>query len=96
MNANLIIENLREQKNIIKNNYKANIIGLFGSLVRGEQRPDSDVDILVEFDKDADLINYLALSDYLENILGRKVDLVSLPFLRDKIRPSVIKDLRKI
>lgn len=96
MDAKLIIENLKKQKNVVKNNYKASIIGLFGSSARGEQKPDSDIDLLVEFDKDADMINYMALTNYLENILGKKVDLVSAPYLRDMIRPMVMKDLKKI
>ncbi|MFA4905674.1 MAG: nucleotidyltransferase family protein [Candidatus Margulisiibacteriota bacterium] len=96
MDAKLIIENLKKQKSNIKNTYKANIIGLFGSSARGEERPGSDIDLLVEFDSDADFINYMALTNYLESILGQKVDLVSAPYLREMIRPMVMKDLKKI
>ncbi|OGB88165.1 hypothetical protein A3J44_05185 [candidate division WOR-1 bacterium RIFCSPHIGHO2_02_FULL_45_12] len=96
MNAETIIENLKNQKNTVKNNYKASILGLFGSVARGEQRPGSDIDILVEFDKDADLFTYVALSDYLEKILGQKIDLISFPYLRAKIKPFVMKDLKRV
>lgn len=57
---------------------------LFGSFARGEQRPWSDVDILVEFDKDypMGLLKYAGMACDLENILGREVDLVEDGTLR--------------
>lgn len=81
---------------MIRSNYSANILGFFGSFARGEQKPNSDIDLLVEFNPGADLINYMALSDYLEKILGRKVDLVSYPFLRAEIKPFVMKELIRL
>lgn len=96
MNSRLIIKYLKEQRNAIRNNYGANILGFFGSFARGEQNPNSDIDLLVEFDQGADLINYLALSNYLEKMLGKKVDLVSYPFLRAEIKPFVMKELKRI
>ncbi|KAF0134847.1 MAG: putative nucleotidyltransferase [Candidatus Saganbacteria bacterium] len=96
MNSKLIIKHLKEQKNNIKNTYQANILGLFGSFARREQKSGSDIDILVEFDQGADLFNFISLSNYLEKILGKKIDLVSYPFLRPEIKSSVMKDLKKI
>jgi hypothetical protein len=96
MNAQSIIENIKKQKTRIKVDYKAKIIGLFGSFSRNEQKANSDIDLLVEFDKDADLINYVGLSDYLELVLCQKVDLVSRSFLRKEIKPFVMKDLKEI
>lgn len=53
-------------------------VGLFGSFARGDARPDSDVDVYVEFD-DAQRTydNFFALHERLENLLGRRVDLVT-------------------
>lgn len=96
MDPKLIFEYLKKQKNNIHKNYQANIIGLFGSFARNEQKPNSDIDVLVDFDKSADLINYLSLSNYLEKAFKRKVDLVSSACLRPEIRPFVLKDLKKI
>lgn len=95
-NSRLIIKYLREKKDTIRANYGANIMGFFGSFARGEQKLNSDIDLLVEFNKEADLINYMALSDHLEKIFGRKVDIVSYPFLRADIKPSVMKELIRL
>ena len=59
--------------------YKVRELSLFGSAARGEMRPDSDVDLLVEFLPDAqvDLVDYAGLMLDLTRLLGRKVDLVS-------------------
>ena len=63
--------------------------GLFGSLVTGGARADSDVDILVELKDDVSLLDYIGIKLELEEALGRKVDLVEYgtlkPLLKDKI-----------
>jgi len=59
-------------------------IGIFGSFARGTMRPDSDIDIEVEFGKGADSWrNFIGLAGYLEDLLGRKVDLVTKRVLDD-------------
>ena len=62
---------------------------LFGSLVAGEERPDSDVDILVKLKDDVSLLDYIGIKLEVEDALGRKVDLVEYgtlkPLLKDKI-----------
>jgi len=69
---------------------------LFGSVARGEDRPDSDVDILVEFDKTKPMgmFKYVQFGLDLEDRVGRKVDVVSR--LNKYIEPYVINDLRVI
>ncbi|MBI2172139.1 MAG: nucleotidyltransferase family protein [Chloroflexi bacterium] len=62
-------------------------LALFGSLVRDEARPDSDVDLLVEFEVGVTLFDYSRLNRYLEELLGAKVDLV--------VRRAVIKELQE-
>ena len=53
-------------------------IGLFGSVVRGEIRDDSDIDLIVEFDEGmATLHNFIGLTEYLEKLFGRKVDVLT-------------------
>lgn len=50
---------------------------MFGSIARGEDRADSDIDLLVTFDEDADVFDQAGLTCELENLLGRRVDVVS-------------------
>jgi len=62
---------------------------LFGSLARGEDREDSDIDILVEFEAGKSLLDLAGLKIELEEVLGRRVDLLTFnslhPLLKDKI-----------
>lgn len=69
-------------------------IGLFGSVIRGEQTNKSDVDILVELkDEYKTLKNYVALVDYLELYFDSKVDLVTLESLDPYIRPYILNEV---
>jgi predicted nucleotidyltransferase len=62
---------------------------LFGSAVRDELRDDSDVDVLVEFNTAATYSRYMGLKFYLEDLLGRRIDLVTTKGLRQEFRPTV-------
>jgi len=76
--------------------YYVRELSVFGSAARGEMRPDSDIDILVEFLPVAciDLVDYAGLMLDLSNLLGRKVDLVSKNGLKPLIRSSVMGEAR--
>ena len=87
-----IKEILRRHKEILKKKYKVKSIAIFGSYARGEQKDTSDIDILVEFYKTPDLIEFVDLKYYLEDILGIKVDLVTKNALHPMIREEVLKD----
>ena len=67
-------------------------IGIFGSFARGEQKDSSDVDILVKFEMPT-FKNFMNLSFYLEDLLEREVDLVTVKGLHPRIRPYVEKDV---
>ena len=64
-------------------------LAVFGSTVRGEAKPDSDIDILVQFDGPADWRRYFGMQSYIEDLLGRPVDLVTEKALRKELRPYV-------
>lgn len=64
-------------------------VALFGSVVRGEEVPESDVDILVTFIKPIGLFKWVELEEELSKHLGRKADLVSARALKPRIRPRV-------
>jgi predicted nucleotidyltransferase len=67
-------------------------MSLFGSIARGEMRPDSDVDLLVTFKPDAEigLIEFLQFQDELSALFGREVDLVSKRGLRSELRGEIL------
>ena len=66
---------------------------LFGSVARDEAGPDSDVDLLVEFNQDVGLFEFIELRLYLQDILGYSVDLGTQNALKEHLREPVLKDL---
>lgn len=76
--------------------YHVRELSVFGSAARGEMRPESDVDLLVDFMPEAkvDLFDYSGLMLDLTHLIGRKVDLVSKKGLKPLIRASVLKEAR--
>ena len=87
-----IKEILKKHKKELQENFKIKNIGIFGSYVRGEQREASDVDILVEFYETPDLLKFIELERYLEEILGVKVDLVRKQAIREELRERILKE----
>jgi len=90
-----IKEILQRYKTELEERYGVNEIGVFGSYVRGEQRADSDLDILVEFKPDAkmDLIKFIELEDYISNLVGIKVDLVMKSGLKPRIGRCILQEV---
>ena len=86
------IDLLKSHAQDIKANFAVRRIGIFGSFSRGEQKESSDIDILVEFEKPT-FRNFMDLSFYLEDLFGRKVDLVTVKGLHPRIRPFVETDV---
>lgn len=82
---------LSDQRDVLKNNYHVKELGLFGSVVRGESTKDSDVDILVEFETPVGFFEFIRLENFLAEIIGNKVDLVSKKALKRVIREEVLK-----
>jgi uncharacterized protein len=89
-----------EIKNIILSHlkdYDPQKVGIFGSFARGDNKKDSDIDILVEFKKIPSLLTLIKLENDLTEILGIKVDLVTTGALKNKrIKKSIKKDLISI
>ena len=92
--------NQTEIKNIILSqlkDYNVLKIGIFGSFARGENKKDSDLDILVEFKDSPSLLTLIKLENELSEILGIKVDLVTTGALKNKrIKKSIKRDLINI
>ena len=78
--------------------YGVKELSLFGSAVRGEMGPDSDIDIVVEFEPGVrvGLIQFESLVEELAALAGRRVDLVTKRGLKPWVRTEVLKDLRVI
>lgn len=72
-------------------------LGLFGSFVRGEQRIDSDVDLLVEFEEGQKTFDhFIQLSLLLEDLLGRRVELVTSDSLSPHIGPYILREVEYV
>jgi hypothetical protein len=86
---------LHEQKPYLASKYGVRIIGIFGSYVRGEQRSDSDIDILIELESPPkiSLIGVVELEDYLSGLLDMKVDLAIRRNLRKRIGQRILSEL---
>lgn len=67
-------------------------LALFGSVARNEAGPESDVDLLVEFNRPVGLFAYLGVQENLEGLLGRKVDLVMRGALRPQLRDRILAE----
>lgn len=90
-----ILDNLRDHRTSLSERYGIRTIAVFGSYVRQEQTPESDVDVIVEFDRPLGLA-FVDLADELEGILGTRVDLVSRGAMNQKVYESISPDLRYV
>ena len=92
---NQIINKLRELKPILFSEYSVKEIGIFGSYANETHTEESDIDILVEFDKPIGW-KFFSLELYLENIFGKKVDLVTKNALKDQIKIQIMNQLEYV
>lgn len=90
--TNGIDERLKRIKSVLKEKYNVENIGYFGSYARGEQTEESDIDILVEFSKPIGW-EFVELKEYLEENLGKKVDLVTLNALKPQLKDDILKEV---
>jgi len=85
---------LRQHEKEIKNRFGVARIGIFGSYVRGEEKPESDVDVLVEFrEGEKTFDHYMDLKFYLEDLFGRKVDLVMKEAIKRRLREPILSEV---
>lgn len=90
-----IMIRLREIKPILKEEYSVKNIGLFGSFSENAPSEESDIDLLVEFEKPVGW-RYFSLEIYLEKIFGRKIDLVTRNGLKEQIRDRILNQVKYI
>ena len=92
MNRAAVRALLTEHKPVLAQRFGVLRLALFGSMARDAARPDSDVDVLVAFDRPATAKRYFGVQFYLEDLLQRRVDLVTEKALRERLRPYVERD----
>ncbi len=83
---------LSQHKPEMQRRFGVRSIALFGSRAREQSRPDSDVDVLVEFDGPSTSARYFGLQFFLEDLLGSPVDLVTRQTVRPQLRPFIERD----
>ena len=88
-----VLKVLKKELPYLKKNYYVSNIGLFGSYSRGEQKENSDIDLLVDFEKSIDFFKLLEMEDYLKEKFGIEVEIVTKPALKDRIRSKILKEV---
>ena|SRR3989344_1890610 len=81
------------QMSRLQREYNVQRIGVFGSFVRGDQTPTSDIDILVELSEPIGLFRFVGLEHCLEELLGRDVDLVTPRALKPAMKDTVLRQV---
>lgn len=92
MNREHVLSLLADCKPVLAARYGVARLALFGSTARDAARPDSDIDVLVAFNGTASSSRYFGVQFYLEDVLGRPVDLVTEKALRKELRPFVERE----
>ncbi len=91
-----LLRTQREQILSLARKYGAYDVRVFGSVARGEARPDSDIDFLVKLEAGRSMLDLARLLRELQSLLGLNVDIVTEAGLRPRIRSEVLKEARQI
>jgi predicted nucleotidyltransferase len=90
-------ETLARKKEYICSAYHVKELGVFGSYALGRQTAGSDIDILVEFeDGHKDFFNYMRLKQYLEKMLGKKIDLVMKKAIKKRLKDRILRQVQYV
>ncbi len=92
MNRTEVLDILRTHKPTLAERFGVTELALFGSFARDQATDGSDVDILVRYDGPATSRSYFGVQFYIEDLLGRRVDLVTHKALRSEFRPYVERE----
>ena len=84
---------LSQQKSKLVAQYAVKELGIFGSYVRDEQQPDSDLDILIDFDEYPSLLEFIGLEQALSEQLDLPVDLVMKSDLKPRLRQRILQEV---
>jgi predicted nucleotidyltransferase len=84
---------LRQNKLLLQEHYQVTQLGIFGSYARGEQTPESDVDVLIDYERAPTLFKLVELQDFLSSLTGLRVDVVTKNGLKPRIRERVLSEV---
>ncbi|MBK8748462.1 MAG: nucleotidyltransferase family protein [Saprospiraceae bacterium] len=76
--------------------FEPSLVGIFGSYARNEHNNTSDLDILIDFEKNVNLLDLIGLEQELSELLGIKVDLVTVRSVNQKLNSNIQRDLIRI
>ncbi|RLI82182.1 nucleotidyltransferase [Archaeoglobales archaeon] len=89
-----VVNTIKKNEEVIKKKFKVREIGIFGSVVRGEETERSDIDIVVEFESGGkNFDNYMELKFFLEELLGASVDLVSKSAIKERLKSKILEEV---
>jgi predicted nucleotidyltransferase len=87
-----IKKKLSAQKSELRHKYRVKEIGIFGSYARAVQKENSDIDIMVAFEKIPGLLKFIELENHLSDLLGIDVDLVRKEAIREELKEAILRD----
>lgn len=93
MNLDQIKALLQAHRPVLSERFKVREIGVFGSYARGDQTDQSDIDVLVEFSEPVGFFAFIDLEEYLQTVLGRRIDLVSKKALKPRIGRRILQEI---
>jgi hypothetical protein len=92
-NREFILNKLKNLENVLNKKYRVKSIGLFGSYAKNMQKENSDIDLLVDFEEDADLFHLVGLSYYLKKIFKTNVDITSKSSIKEELKQSILQEV---
>jgi uncharacterized protein len=92
-NLSKIKHTLKEKQTFLSQNFRVEKIAIFGSYARGEETENSDLDILIEYQKAPTLLMLIELKDYLTHLLGIPVDVVTKNGLKKRIKEKILAEM---
>lgn len=96
MSKEKIKEKINSELPMLRKRYHLKRIGLFGSVVKGKEKAESDIDILVELSSPIGFFDFVRLENSLSEMLGKKVDLVSNKALKKQIREEILEEVEYV
>jgi len=96
MDTSTLLEHLSKRMEEMRVRFSVKTLSIFGSAARDELTEESDIDILVDFEVKATFDLFMDLKFYLEDILQRRVDLVTIKALREPIRKTIEQELIRV